>query len=324
MESMEIFICLLICWNHRAPKRVSIMMKKIAWLILLFALSLLLMPQASGLSVRSSAVSKEIESGETARYEIVVANTDPLSDYAVAADVRIVIEQQTGWYSISQTEFTLLPGESKEIILEVGSSVEPVPMDIETEVRFFVRRSNDPGDEYRCSTRSVFYTKVDMPAGSNERTESDVSLLLLSLAVSAGIGLSVIHLLRWKGKASSFSLPSLYLKRDKVPDHPARKAIVETLHRQGILSGCVIGKLTGISRGTLQYHLRILEKYRYIVRDDDGDYHARGAVPRISEYSSLRKRIGLLAEGSGLKQGEIARKLGIRRDLVSYHMRTRD
>jgi predicted transcriptional regulator len=123
-----------------------------------------------------------------------------------------------------------------------------------------------------------------------------------------------------------YTLVFLYskLSRKKVEDHEVR----------GLIRGYILAnpgdhysnikKKLNLNNGTLAYHLKILEEREYIRSRRDGIfkryYPERMRIdPSTAPLSTQELILNMIIENPGISRREVARKLGISRQVVNYH-----
>jgi predicted transcriptional regulator len=117
----------------------------------------------------------------------------------------------------------------------------------------------------------------------------------------------------------------LYLKLNasEVLDNQNRANIYNLISSNPGISFGTITRELRISNGTVQHHLRILETHGHVQSKRNGRqtrYYLTGV--RTSELSQTQESIlQAIEENLGSSQSDIARSLGISRQLVNYHIK---
>jgi predicted transcriptional regulator len=192
-------------------------------------------------------------------------------------------------------------------------------------------------------TKTVYYEIVDNAGIESITYEDHITLVVPSViippdefpveptvvvaATAITIAATSVLLLEWLKYAFLTLFLPLYtrLKREKVLDHETR----------GMIRGYIIANpgdhfnsiksALALKNGTLAYHLRVLEREKFIKSVRDGKYRRFFPVgAKVSEEGYPTKVEGLildiLKETPGLTQKDIAKVLGVSQPAVSYHV----
>lgn len=113
--------------------------------------------------------------------------------------------------------------------------------------------------------------------------------------------------------------------------HPTRRALFDLVQQQWGLCETELGRLTGLGRDNVKYHLQRLVRARLLAAHPEGrkvHFFPRGAGPATvhravsSIQGDTRRRIlGMLVREPGLSWRAVSREVGITPRAVRWHLR---
>lgn len=116
------------------------------------------------------------------------------------------------------------------------------------------------------------------------------------------------------------------MRRDRLLEHDKRNKIYEYInHNPGTHYRALMNDL-GLHMGTLTHHLNMLETQRYIKSYQDGMYRRFYPIDAKIDtgliLTDVQKRIlHMVQDNPGISQTGIAKKMGITRKIVHYHIK---
>jgi predicted transcriptional regulator len=145
-------------------------------------------------------------------------------------------------------------------------------------------------------------------------------------ALAAGgavIALSRTDVGRMVAAAATLPLYTRLAKQD-VLQHEVRSGIHVHVSRHPGIRFEDLRRALGLANGVLVFHLRVLERNGFVTAHKEWTrrrFYATGAVPTVPTQGVAATMAQLLRDAPGIPPAEIARRLGISRQLARYHLR---
>lgn len=155
----------------------------------------------------------------------------------------------------------------------------------------------------------------------------------VAVAMGAGAALGLAGLLAWAARSDLIRLLAgaailpLYtrLKRSDVLTNDVRAGIFEHVRANPGVRFEEMRRALALPAGVLTFHLRVLERERFVTVEREWTrrryYPVGGARLPAPARDVATTLASLLAREPGLGAGEVARRLGISRQLARYHLR---
>lgn len=128
---------------------------------------------------------------------------------------------------------------------------------------------------------------------------------------------------RWLAALGAATLYSR-LKRANVLDHARRQAVYDAVRNRPGARFEELRRGLDLSYGALAYHLRVLEREGYLTARTDWSrrrFYPSGLAPPSAQAREVADRIvALVTQQPGLGQSDVARALGMSRQLAAYHL----
>ncbi|MCK4717267.1 MAG: helix-turn-helix domain-containing protein, partial [Thermoplasmata archaeon] len=162
------------------------------------------------------------------------------------------------------------------------------------------------------------------PAAQIEGDEGGIPILPLAgpaLVPGAGIGILVFLAYVAKHKELLLLIPAYSrLSNEEIVHNPTRSAILKYIEDSPGANFSHIMKKLEMKNGVLSHHLRTLERAGYVRSKKDGSlrryYPANCAIPMSLE----EKLLYALAQNPGVSETELAKIMGVTRQVVNYHV----
>lgn len=291
-------------------------------ILAMFILTLTLVAiTSSGARVLTDDPHKEIREGDTAVYNWQVLNDE---------ENRLIVTMEWAETNFSEEvspiEFSLWPTESESGHYSIGPC-EDIEVDITIELFLNVRYERQGlrgGGGEMNTTFWLTITNTESEVEDAASTSDDDDGHILHYIFSLGI-ISTIILLHNRLGYFHFFTPYYYkIRRDDIFLHESRNNILHLLATER--NGKTLNEMHNmldLNRSTTRYHLRKLMEYGVVVKGNDRRYYLWKFRSRSGE--SVEDAIWDLAlSDPEIKKAEIARRLGISRQNVSYHMNKRN
>ncbi|MEA3200370.1 MAG: hypothetical protein QOE90_1798 [Thermoplasmata archaeon] len=162
--------------------------------------------------------------------------------------------------------------------------------------------------------------------GGASPLSAPVGVAAAAVAVAAGASIAALARTDAGRVAGAVAMLPLYtrLAKSDVLQHEVRAGVyAHVLANPGARFGELRRDL-GLSNGALVFHLKVLEREGYLSAHREWTrrrYYGTGRVPPAAPATVADAINGLLRSAPGLPLAEVARRLGVSRQLADYHLR---
>lgn len=217
----------------------------------------------------------------------------------------------------------LPPGQAGEARFTWRSShlvtpVEHMPLDVTLEVE----RQDGAALEEPLARRPAPGTLVRYPSsGGNDWAAPAAAGLAATGIVAAAVAFTEVGRF-WALRLMPVALFSR-LQGDQVLQNRRREQLVQLVEGRPGISLKELSELSGVHGGVLAHHMATLEREGLVRRQRVGlrvTFHAAAAGAVARQVPALQARLLALARSGGITQSEAARRLGVTRQALHYHV----
>lgn len=218
---------------------------------------------------------------------------------------------------------TLTPGEDGKARFTWGTSLRVQPVEHRhLDVSFQAARADGAVVEEAVARRPAPNTSVRYPANDgNEWAAPAAAGLAATGLLAAAVALTEV------GRFGALRLMPVALfsrlRGDQVLEHRRREHLVQLVQGRPGIALKELARLSGVQGGALAHHMVTLEREGLVVRQRVGlrvTFHAGAAATVARQVPALQARLLALARAGPITQSEAARRLGVGRQALHYHV----